>query len=45
MTSKTTAASPSGRRTHLSMVPDSGLIDLFDSLDAVGEMLTVKRPT
>lgn len=38
-------------KAHLSIVPDAGLIDLFDTLDAVdqilgnvGEMLTVKRP-
>lgn len=38
-------------KAHLSIVPDAGLIDLFDTLDAVdqtlanvGEMLTTKRP-
>jgi hypothetical protein len=35
----------SGRRTHLSIVQDAGLIDLFDTLDAVGEILTaISRP-
>ena len=38
-------------KAHLSIVPDAGLIDLFDTVDAVdqilanvGEMLTAKRP-
>lgn len=38
-------------KAHLSIVPDAGLIDLFDTLDAVdqmlanvGEMLTTERP-
>lgn len=51
MTSKPIASSLSGRRTHLSIVPDAGLIDLFNTPDAVEqmlatvcEMLTVKRP-
>lgn len=38
-------------KAHLSIIPDAGMIDLFDTLDAVdqqlanvAEMLTVERP-